>query len=84
MQSNYSLNEKESELLLKIIKKNFINLFKILHELDPKEGEIFQKNNHYYLEQDHDHDHAHDQNHSACSIELVKKFYIPEDKMTYF
>lgn len=82
MNSFYTLKESEQNTLFLILRHLFTNIYKILSELDPKEAEIFQTNNHYYHEQENSHDHNHD--HKGCSEELLKYMFIPRDKMTFF
>jgi len=64
------LEVQEVKKLISIIKKDFINLYRILYELDPVEAEKFQNLNHYYFDKAHcksekcDKDHHHDHDHS--------------------
>lgn len=84
MNSQYTLNISEQNTLFLIFRHLFTNIYKVLSELDPKEAEIFQTNNHYFHEQENIHDQQHDHSHKSCSEELLKYFFIPRDKMTFF
>jgi len=75
MEKKKSLSETEYKELIAILKDNFINLYRILLEVDPKEGDLFQKQNQYY------HDKI-DGAHHNCK-DTMNKFFIPESEMTY-
>ena len=93
MNNKISLEAQEVKALISIIKKDFINLYRILYELDPVEAEKFQNLNHHYFDKahcksekcdsDHHHHehsgHKHDHDHEA----VMKEFFIPEKELSF-
>ncbi len=97
MNSKISLDTTESKKLLSTLKANFINLYRILYELDPKEADQFQALNHHYYDKfhckqhgndHHDHEHSHSTQHKSSGHchdheKVMKEFYIPEKELSF-
>ena len=90
------VNLNESSILITTIRKNFVNLYRILHEVDPRESDKFQSLNHHYFEKSHNHsqckdkhhehehhNHGNKKEHNHDHDLVMKEFYIPEKEMTF-
>jgi len=94
------LSANDSSNLVTILKKNFINLYRILYELDPREADKFQSLNHHYFDKSqcksdhcndehnhsdkHSHDHQSSHKHGQCDHEEVMKQFYIPEKELTF
>jgi len=91
MNNKIPLSPNDSSNLVSILKKNFINLYRILYELDPREADKFQSLNHHYFEKSHhkagqcheEHNHAHKHDHCHDHETVMHQFFIPENELTF-
>ena len=75
------------EKLSKILKKRFINIYRIINQIDPNQGDQFKRMNEYFFIQNHERkilesNSTPHHDHSQCLSQIYFKIYIPSNKMT--
>lgn len=94
MNNKITLDSTDTSKLISILKKKFINLYRILYEVDPREADKFQSLNHYYFDQSHcktgkctethDDHHSHQHSHHEKHHSEHKHDHNHDEVMTQF
>lgn len=84
--------------MIKILRKHFINIYRYIFAIDPKEADHFKERNTYYYNKKHDKsekkcDHKHDHSSSlnsdnkttngSCCTSFFAKIYIPDKDLSH-
>jgi len=72
-----SLVEEDQRLIVKVLRKHFINIYRYIYALDQKEADSFKDRNTYYYNKKHEHDKdkkcSHKHSHSAALANTENK-----------
>ncbi|KAL4468293.1 hypothetical protein ABPG72_015829 [Tetrahymena utriculariae] len=96
--NKFLLVQDDQNVLIKILRKHFINIYRYIYMIDQKEADQFKQRNTYYYNKKHEnqtkqckhkHDHSaspHTENKSSngsCCTTFFAKIYIPDKELTH-
>ena len=73
-------SKEKSEEILKVLKDNFVNYYRIIFELDQKAGDHFKSRNIHFYHQKHE--HSHDSSNGNCCSKYYSEICIPQKELT--